>query len=160
MTTHASLKSHWACPGECASGHEHFSGLAKTLPDVVLDYRVLAREPVLISQAVTDTLGRVRLLLRQRLIVLQDPVNHSLVRVELRSAWWLFPRVPGRQGVLQHLVDRNAVQNEHPGRLLDAHSFNGVGPTNSLVQIHDVHPPLSHPMLTLSLGRRPGAVQF
>ena len=87
MTTHASPKSHWACPGECASRHEHLSGLATTLPDVVLDYRVLAREPLLISQAVTYTLDRVRLLLLLRLIVLQDTVNHSLVRVELRSAW-------------------------------------------------------------------------
>ena len=74
---------------------EHLSGLATTLPDVVFDYRVLAQEPVLICQAVKDTPGRVTLLLRQRLIVLQDTVNHSFVRVELRPAWWLFPRYPG-----------------------------------------------------------------
>ena len=120
--------------------HEHLSGLATTLPDVVLDYRVLAQEPVLICQAVKDTPGRVELLLRQRLIVLQDTVNHSFVRVELRPAWWLFPPVPGRCRVLQHLVDRTAVQPEHPGRLTDAHPFNEVGPTNSPVQIHGVHP--------------------
>ena len=102
---------------------EHLSGLATTIPDVVFDYRVLAQEPVLICQAVKDTPGRVTLLLRQRLIVLQDTVNHSLVRVELRPAWWLFPPVPGRCRVLQHLIARAAV-------------------------------------LTLSLGRRLGAVQF
>ena len=32
--------------------HEHFSGLATMLPHVVLDYRVLAHKPVLVSQPV------------------------------------------------------------------------------------------------------------
>ena len=62
--------------------HEHLSGLATMLPDLVLDYRVLAQKPVLVSQPVIDTSGCVTLLLRQRLIVLQDTVDHSLVRVE------------------------------------------------------------------------------
>ena len=127
-------------PWRMCQRQEHLSGLATTLPDVVFDYRVLALEPVLICQAVKDTPGRVTLLLRQQLIVLQDTVNHSFVRGELRPAWWLFPPLPGRCRVLQHLVDRTAAQPEHPGRLTDAHPFNEVGPTNSPVQIHDVHP--------------------
>ena len=35
--------------------------------------------------------------------------------------------------VLQHLVDRIAVQIEHPGYLTGAHAVNEVGPTNSPV---------------------------
>ena len=85
MTTQASPKSvlsllkDWpGVPWRMCQRQEHLSGLATTLSDVVFDYRVLAQEPVLICQAVKDTPGRVTLLLRQRLIVLQDTVNHSL----------------------------------------------------------------------------------
>jgi hypothetical protein len=72
-------------------GHEHLSGPTTALPDVVLDYRVLAREAVLVSQPFVNTLGGVALLLRQALVVLHDLVNHSLVWVELRSTGRLFP---------------------------------------------------------------------
>jgi len=85
MTTQASpksvlslLKDRPGVPWRMCQRQEHLSGLATTLPDVVFDYRVLTQEPVLICQAVKDTPGRVTLLLQQRLIVLQDPVNHSL----------------------------------------------------------------------------------
>jgi len=46
----------------------------------------------------------------------------------------------GKNIVLQHLVDRIPVQPKHAGRLPNAHPFNEVGPTNSPVHIHGVHP--------------------
>ena len=43
--------------------HEHLPRLAAVLPYVVLDYRVLAIEPVLIPETLKDALGGVTLLL-------------------------------------------------------------------------------------------------
>ena len=61
--------------------HEHLSRLSTPLANIVFYYRVLAWEPVLVSQAVIDALARVALLLRERLIVLQNTVDHSFVGV-------------------------------------------------------------------------------
>jgi hypothetical protein len=61
--------------------HKHLSGPTTALPDVVFDYRVLARETVLVSQPFVDTLGGVALLLREALVDLQDLVDHALIWV-------------------------------------------------------------------------------
>ena len=55
-------------------GHEHLSGLAAALPYVVLDYGVLAPEPILIPQPLKDALGRVPLLPRGCSVLL--PKSH------------------------------------------------------------------------------------
>ena len=55
------------------------------LPHVVLDYRVLATEPVLRSQTVIDPLRRVALLPRKTPVLFQYPVDHPVVRVQLRA---------------------------------------------------------------------------
>ena len=64
----------------------HLPRPAATLAHVVLDYRVPAVEPVLGSQPVVDTLRRVTLLLRKTAVLIQDPVDHPAVRVQLRAA--------------------------------------------------------------------------
>jgi len=65
--------------------YEHLSGMATTLPDVVFDYRVLARETVLVPQALIDALGRMTLLLRSSSVLLKDLVDYPLIWVQLRS---------------------------------------------------------------------------
>ena len=63
--------------------HVHLPCPAATLAHVVLDYRVPAVEPVLGSQSLVDSLGRVTLLLRETAVILQDTVDHPAVRVQL-----------------------------------------------------------------------------
>ena len=58
-------------------------GSATPLSHVVLDYRVLTGEAVLRSQTVIDPLRRVPLLLRKTTVILQYPVDHPVVRVQL-----------------------------------------------------------------------------
>ena len=50
-----------------------------------VDYRVLAGEPVLRSQTIIDPLRRVPLLLRKTPVLFQYPVDHPVVRVQLRA---------------------------------------------------------------------------
>ena len=49
--------------------HEHLPCPAAVLPDVVLDYRLLALEPVLVSQPLEDALDRVALLAMEHSLV-------------------------------------------------------------------------------------------
>ena len=58
---------------------------AAALAHVVLDYRVLATEPVLRSQTVIEALRRVPLLPRKTPVLFQYPVDHPVVRVQLRA---------------------------------------------------------------------------
>ena len=67
--------------------HVHLTRPAATLTHVLLDYRVLAVKIVLGSQSLVDPLRRVTLLLREAPVLFQDPVDHTVVRVQLRSAW-------------------------------------------------------------------------
>ena len=65
------------------------------LAHVVLDYRVLAAEPVLRPQTLIDALGGVALLFAMTPVLLQDPVDHPAVRVQLGSSRRPLRRYPG-----------------------------------------------------------------
>ena len=69
----------------CGMGQRnvHLACPETPLAHVVLDYRVLATEPVLRSQSLVDLLRRVPLLLRTTTVILQDTVYHPAVRVQL-----------------------------------------------------------------------------
>ena len=54
-------------------GHEYLFGPASMLPHIVLDYGVLAVEPVLLPELLEDALGRVALLPGDFVIVFEDP---------------------------------------------------------------------------------------
>ena len=129
------------------------------LTHVVLDYRVLAGEPVLISQALEDALGGVTLLPGAATVLIQYPVDHTPVRVQLRPARRRSSTIPGRRRVLQHLAHRVPVQPEHPRRLPRAHTIHHAGPAHPRVQLHLVHP--SHlPSSCSQLYGRRRAVRF
>ena len=124
------------------------------LSHVVLDYRVPAGEPVLVPEPLEDALYRVPLLLRKAAVILQDPVDHAPVRVQLGPARRRSSTIPGRNRVLQHLAHRVPVQSEHPRRLPSAHTIHHAGPAHPRVHLHLVHPshlPSSCPQL---YGRR------
>ena len=57
--------------------HEHLPCLAAVLPDVVLDDGVPAIEAVLVPETLVDALGGVALLLRNAVIIIQDPVDDA-----------------------------------------------------------------------------------
>ena len=110
------------------------------LPHVVLDYRVLAGKLVLRSQALVYPLRRVSLLPRKTAVILQYPVDHTPVRVQLGPARRRSSTIPGRRRVLQHLAHRVPVQSEHPRRLPSAHTIHHAGPAHPRVHLHLVHP--------------------
>ena len=124
------------------------------LAHVVLDYRVLAGKLVLRSQALVDALGGVTLLPRKTAVILQYPVDHTPVRVQLRPARRRSSTIPGRHRILEHLAHRVPVQPEHASGLPRAHTIHHAGPAQPRVHLHLVHPshlPSSCPQL---YGRR------
>ena len=110
------------------------------MPNVVLDDSVLAAERVLVSQPVIDPLCRVTLLLGDLQVVLEDLIDDALERVQLGTAWWFAPLVPGRCRILEHLAHGVPMQPEHPGRFTNAHPFDVAGSANPAIQLHCVHP--------------------
>ena len=75
MITRASPKSHWAWPRRMGQGHKHLLRPTAMLPYVVLDYGVLAAEPMLVPEPLEDPLGGVALLPGTLEVVYQDLVD-------------------------------------------------------------------------------------
>ena len=70
---------------------EHLPGLTAALPYVVLDYGVLAPEPILIPQPLKDALGRVPLLLGDAQVFFQNPIDDAGERLLLSlSKGWAY----------------------------------------------------------------------
>ena len=120
--------------------HEHLLGPPSVRPHVVLDYRVLTAEPVLVPQSLKDTLGRMALLPGNPGIAFQDGVNHAGEGLKLRSPWRALASVTGWNRIGQHLAHRVPVQAEHPGGFPNAHPLRQAGAANTRVQLHLVHP--------------------
>ena len=121
-------------------GHEHLLRPTAVLPDVVLDRRVSAVEPVLTPQPLKDPLRRVALLPGDLAVSFQDGVNHPGEGLKLRLSGWFLPSVPWRYRVGQHLAHRVPVQTEHPGGFPNAHPLHHAGPANPRVHLHCKHP--------------------
>ena len=140
--------------GSMRQRHVHLACTQAPLTHVVLDYRVLAGEPVLVPQALEDALYGVTLLPGAATVLIQDPVDHTPVGVEFGSARRRPSTVSGGRRVPQHLAHGVSVQPEHARRLACAHPIDHAGPAQPRVQLHLVHP--SHlPSSCLQLyGRR------
>ena len=65
------------------------------LPHVVLDYGVLAAEPILVPQPLEDPLGRVALLPGNAEVLLQYPVDDAGEGLQLGAAGRILPPVAG-----------------------------------------------------------------
>ena len=145
--------------GRMGQRHEHLLRPPPTLPDVILDYGVLTVEPVLVLEALKDSLGRVALLPGNSAIAFQDRVNHAGEGLQLGSPWRTLAPVARRHRVGQHLAHRVPVQAEHPGGFPNAHAFHHAGPPHLNVHLHWIHP--SHPPKADNQPyRRWRAVQF
>ena len=138
MITRASPKSHWAWPGAWGQRHEHLLGPAAALPDVVLDYGVLAVESVLVPEPLKDAFGGVALLLGDPQVLFQNPAYHAGKRLQLGLARRTLPPVARRHGVGDHLAHRVSVQPEHPRRLPDAHAFDYYRPADPQIHVHSI----------------------
>ena len=79
--------------------HEHLLGPAAALSHVVLDYGVLAAEPILVPEPLEDALRRVALLPGNAQIRLQDPVDDAGEGLQLGAAERNLPPVARRHGV-------------------------------------------------------------
>ena len=121
-------------------GHEHLLGPSSVLPDVVLDRRVSAVEPVLIPQPLKDPLRRVALLPGNLVVSFQDGGNYPGEGRKLGSAGWFLASVPWGRRVGQHLAHRVPVQAKHPGGFPNTHPFHHAGPANPRVHLHCKHP--------------------
>ena len=127
-------------PGSMRQRHVHLACPQTPPTHVVLDYRVSALEPVLVSEPLEDALGGVTLLPGAATVLFQDPVDHTPVRVNLRPARRRTAPVSGRDRVLQHLAHCVSVQPEHARRLACAHPIDHAGPAHPRVHLHLVHP--------------------
>ena len=121
-------------------GNEHLPGLTAVLPHVVLDYGVLAAEPILVPQPLEDPLGRVALLPGNAQVRLQYPVDDAGEGLQLGAAGRILPPVALRDRVGGHLAHRVPVQAEHPGRLPDAHPLHHDCLADPQIYVHLVHP--------------------
>ena len=106
---------------------------------VVLHNRVAARVAVLGSKPLEDPFGRVPLLARPLLVVLENRVDHALPRAQLRPPDGLLPLVARRQGVLQHLPHRLPRKSKLPRRRPPAHPFHQHRPPYPRIQFHCLH---------------------
>ncbi len=91
------------------------------------------------AQPLEDPLGRVPLLARPLLVVLQDRVDRALPRAQLRPPHRLLPLVARWHRILQHLAHRLPRQPKLPGYRSPAPAFHKNRPPNSCVDLHRLH---------------------
>src|SRR5208283_2131324 len=91
-------------------------------------------------KAVEDALGRMPLLLRPLLVVLQNGVNDALPGAQLRPPNRLLPLIARRFGEHQHLAYGFACQSELPCYIPLATTLDSNCPSDSRIQFHGVHP--------------------
>ena len=120
--------------------HEHLTGPAAVLPDVVLDDGVSTVEPVFVPDPLVDAPGRVALLLGNPVILFEDAVDDTHERLKFGPTRWDLSPIARRGWVVQHLAHRVPVQPEHPGSLPNAHAFHHHCPANPQIDVHAVHP--------------------
>jgi hypothetical protein len=115
-------KVHLRFPGRVDQRHKYFLLPLRLLPHHVFDDRVTARESLGL-QPLPQPLGRVPLLARQRLVLLQDLFDPLLKGPQLLARPGLLLLVTRRLGMFQHLLQRPPVHPRLPENLAPAHSF-------------------------------------
>ena len=111
-------------------GHEHLLRPTAMLPHVVLDYGVLAGEPMLVPEPLEDPLGCVALLPGTPEVVYQDLVDDASEGLQLRTPGRSLSPVARRHRVGQNLAYGVPVQAEHPGDLPYAHPVHHHRPSD------------------------------
>src|SRR5664279_3478138 len=104
--------------------HEH---LLRPLPPaghIILHNRDAARKPILIAEPLEDPLRRMLLLLRSRLVVPENAVDHCNKWIKLRLRRWLLAHITRRHREPYHLGYRPRVKPEPSCRLAMAQPLN------------------------------------
>ena len=126
---------HLRLPGRMGQRHEHLLALLRQLPHRVLHHRVAAREAGF-PQPFPDPFGRVPLLARQGLVLLQDLLDPFQERPQLLPRSRLLLPVARRLAVRQDLPQRPPVHPRLPQNLPPAHPLHQHPPPNLAPLVH------------------------
>src|ERR1035437_3161529 len=133
--------------------HEHLPLAQPLQTHVVLHDGVATAKSVLVSQSLVDSFCRVALLPEPLAIFLQDGIDHSHPRIQLRPLRRLLPPVARRRWILHHLPNRLTRQPVLPRYLPLALPLDlNISPYSS-IQFHFVHPsgiPRNHTLRLVS----------
>lgn len=77
--------------------HEHLPATLLTFPDVILDNRIAAGEPMLLAQAIEHPLGRMALLARNAAVPFEPSIDDRDKPVQLRTGRRRLAPVTGRR---------------------------------------------------------------
>jgi hypothetical protein len=120
--------------------HEDLAGSCPRNPNVILHHGITAGKTVFEPQPFENSLRRMPLLRRRRLIGLQDRIDDRKERSELRPLRSLGSHITGRRRIAAHLGNRVPAQSENPRRLAPALPFDKDKPSNRCVNLHRKHP--------------------
>jgi hypothetical protein len=107
---------------------------------VVAHRRIVTREAVLVTQALPDTLCRMPLLRRGRVIAIQNGVNHAKKRSDLRTIDRFGPHIAGRRRIPAHLRNAVPADPQLPRYLAPALALQQHKLPNGRVYLHAIHP--------------------
>jgi len=143
-----------------AQGNVHLTADKTPLPDILFHRTVLAGIAVLVAQPLEHTPGRVALLARTELVVLQNRVDDDGERTEHGTADRLAAAIARRLGAGQYLANRRPAQTENTTRMAGAVTRNKTKPSNLDIHIHVIHPPPSIRLVDNSDGKFKGWPAF
>src|SRR6202521_2528107 len=110
---------------------------------VILHNRDAARDAVFVPKPLEDPLRRMLLLLRSRLVVSENAVDHWNKSIKLRLCRRLLAHVTRRHRELHHLVHGPRIDPKPTGRRPLAQPLNPNCMPHLQIEIHVLHPPPS-----------------
>src|SRR6202166_4151134 len=123
--------------------HEHLLCPLPPAGDIVLHDCNAACEAVFVPKSLEDPLRRMLLLLRSRLVVSENAVDHWNKSIKLRLCRRLLAHVTRRHRELHHLVHGPRIDPKPTGRRPLAQPLNPNCMPHLQIEIHVLHPPPS-----------------
>ena len=120
--------------------HEHLLCPLSPAGDIVLHDCNAACEAVFVPKPLEDPLGRMLLLLRSRLVVIENPVDHRNKWIKLRLRRRLLAHVTWRAPRTSSSCSRSADDPEPTGRSPFAQPLNPNCMPHLQIEIHVLHP--------------------
>src|ERR1700724_3152746 len=104
--------------------HEHLLSPPMPAGHIILHNRDAACETVFVPKPLEDPLRGMLLLLRTRLVVQENAIDHENKWIKLRPSWWLLAHVTRRYRKLHHLGDCPRINPKLSCRLAMAQPLN------------------------------------
>src|SRR5215207_6102821 len=123
--------------------HEHLLRPLMPAGHVILHNRDAAREAVFVPKPLKNPLRRMLLLLRSRLVLSDNALNHWNKAIKLRLCRRLLAHVTRRHRELHHLVHGPRINPEPAGRRPLAQALNPNRMPHLQIEVHVLHPPPS-----------------